>query len=93
MFHVTQLKKCHTEMADIPLRYTVPLEAIQLDSNLTYEDKPVKILEYSRQVTHSKVIKFWKVQWSHHIEEEATWEHEEYLRKDHPHLFADQPES
>ena len=28
VFHVSQLKKCHAEMADIPLRDTVPLEAI-----------------------------------------------------------------
>ena len=28
VFHVSQLKKCHTEMADIPLRDAVPLEAI-----------------------------------------------------------------
>lgn len=33
--------------AYIPLRDTVPLEAIQLDSNLTYEEKPVKILEFA----------------------------------------------
>ena len=32
-------------MADIPLRDTVPLEAIQLKEDLTYEEKPVKILE------------------------------------------------
>ena len=43
VFHVSQLKKCHAEMADIPLRDTVPLEAIQLDSDLTYEEKPVKV--------------------------------------------------
>ena len=74
VFHVSQLKKCHAEMADIPLRDTVPLEAIQLDSDLTYEEKPVKILEYASRVTRSKVIKFCKVQWSHHTEDEATWE-------------------
>ena len=34
VFHVSQLKKCHTEIVDIPLRDTVPLEAIQLDSDL-----------------------------------------------------------
>ena len=28
VFHVSQLKKCHAEMVDIPLRDTVPLEAI-----------------------------------------------------------------
>ena len=60
VFHVSQLKKCHTEMADIPLRDTVPLEAIQLDNDLTYAEKPVKILENANRVTRSKVIKFAK---------------------------------
>ena len=80
-------------MADIPLRDTVPLEAIHLDTDLTYEEKPVKILEFASWVARSKVIKFFKVQWSHHTEDEATWEWEEDLRKDHPHLFSSQPES
>ena len=93
VFHVSQLKKCYAEMADIPLRDTVPLEAIQLDSDLTYEEKPVKILEFSSHVTHSKVIMFCKVKWSHHTKEEATWEREEDLHKDHSSLFAQQPES
>ena len=93
VFHVSQLKKCHAEMADIPLRDTVPLEAIKLDRDLTYEEKPIKILEVASRVTRNKVIKFCKVQWSHHTEDEATWEREEDLRKDHPHLFSSQPES
>ena len=61
VFHVSQLKKCHAEMADIPLRDTVPLETIQLDNDLTYEEKPIKILEFASRVTCSKVIKFCKV--------------------------------
>ena len=93
VFHVSQLNKCHAEWADIPLRDTVPLEAIQLDSDLTYEEKPVKILEFASRVTRNKVIKSWEVQWSHHTEDEATWEREDDLRKDHPHLFSSQPES
>ena len=80
-------------MADILLRDTVPLEAIQLVSDLTYEEKPDKILEFTSRVTRSKVIKFCKVQWSHHTEDEATWEREEDFLKDHPHLFSSQPES
>ena len=60
VFHVSQLKKCHAEMADIPLRDTLPLEAIQLDSDLPYEEKPVKVLEFASRVTRSKVIKFCK---------------------------------
>ena len=91
VFDVSHLKKCHAEMADIPLRDTVPLETIQLKEDLTYEEKPVKILEYASRVTRSKVIKFCKVQWSHHTEDEATWEREEDLLKDHPHLFSSQP--
>ena len=87
------MKKCHTEMADIPLRDTVPLEAIQLDSDLSYEEKPFKILEYASRVTRSKVIKFCTLQWSHHTEDEATSEQEEDLLKDHPHLFFSHPES
>ena len=88
MFHVSQLRKCHTEMADIPLRDTVPLEAIQLKDDLTYEEKPIKILETAERNTRSKTIKFCNFQWSHHTEEEATWEREDSLREEHPHLFA-----
>ena len=69
------------------------LVRLGLDNDLTYEEKRVKILEFSSRVTRSKVIKFCKVQWSHHTEDEATWEREDDLRKDHPHLFSDQPES
>ena len=61
VFHVSQLKKCHAEMSDILLRDTVPLEAIQLDNDLTYEEKPVNILEFANRVTCSKAIKFCKV--------------------------------
>ena len=61
VFHVSQLKKCHAEMMDVPLRDTVPLEAIQLESDLTYEEKPVKILETSERVTRTKTIKLCKV--------------------------------
>ena len=61
VFHVSQLKKCHAEMADIPLRDTVPLEAIQLDSDLTNEEKPVRILDFASRVNRSKVIRFCKV--------------------------------
>ena len=93
VFHVSQLKKCHPEMAETPLKDTVPLEEVQLESDLTYEEKPTKIIETAERVIRTKTIKFCKVQWSHHTEEEATWEQEDDLREDHPHLFADLSES
>jgi hypothetical protein len=44
----------------------------QLESDLMYEEKPIKILETSERVTRTKTIKFCKVQWSHHTKEEVT---------------------
>jgi hypothetical protein len=49
VFHVSQLKKCHPEMAETPLRDTIPHEENQLGDDLTYEEKPIKILD-SRKV-------------------------------------------
>jgi hypothetical protein len=45
-------------------------------------------LDTLTRVTRNKVIKMCKVQWSHHGEDEATWEREEELRIDFPHLFS-----
>jgi hypothetical protein len=55
--------------------------------DLTYMEYPIKILDTLTRVTRNKVIKICKVQWSHHREDEATWEREEELRIDSPHLF------
>ena len=93
VFHVSQLKKCYPEMVDTPLRDTVPLEEVQLENDLTYKEKPVKILETAERITRTKTIRFCKVQWSHHTEEEATWEREDDIREDYPHLFASRAES
>jgi hypothetical protein len=63
VFHVSQLKKCHPEMSNTPLNDTIPLEEVKLESDLTYEEKPIKILEIVERNTHTKTIKFCKVQW------------------------------
>jgi hypothetical protein len=55
--------------------------------DLTYSERPVKILDMAERVTRNKVIKVCKVQWSHHTEDEATGEYEEELRADYPKLF------
>jgi hypothetical protein len=76
-FHVSQFKKC----LRIP-EEQLPMEELDLGGDLTYSERPVKILDTAERVTRNKVIKMCKVQWSHHIEDEATWEHEEELRTD-----------
>ena len=93
VFHVSQLKKCQPKMAETPLRDIVPLEEVQLESDLTYEDKPIKIFETAERVARTKTIKFCRVQWNHHTKEEATWENKDDLKEDQAHLFASQSES
>jgi hypothetical protein len=64
------------------------MEELDLGVDLIYSERPIKILDMAERVTHSKVIKMCKVQWSHHMEDEATWEHKEELRADYPELFS-----
>nr|AAV32204.1 putative polyprotein [Oryza sativa Japonica Group] len=88
VFHVSQLKKClrvPEEQADS--------EHIDIQEDLTYVEKPVRILDTSERRTRNKVTRFCRVQWSHHSEEEATWEREDELKAAHPHLFASSSES
>jgi hypothetical protein len=63
------------------------MEKLDLGSDLTYSERPLKILDTTEHMTRTKVIKMCKVQWSHHTEDEATWEHEEELRADYLELF------
>jgi hypothetical protein len=79
IFHVSQLKKCLKAHVDIVSPEVTPLEA-----DLSYPEHPIKILDQKDRVTRHKTIKFFKVQWSNHSEEEATWESEDFLRSRHP---------
>jgi hypothetical protein len=69
------------------------MEEPDLGGDLTYSERLIKILDTAEQVTHNKVIKMCKTQWSHHTEDEATWEHKEEFRVDHPELFLSAFES
>jgi hypothetical protein len=88
VFHVSQLKKC----LRVP-EEQIPMEDLDVNDDLSYQDYPVKILETSERVTRNKKIKMCKVQWSHHTEEEATWEREEELKAEFPSFFSDSSES
>jgi hypothetical protein len=82
VFHVSQLKKC----LRVP-EEQLPMEYLDLGGDLTYSERLIRILDTAERVTRSKIIKMYKVQWGHHTEDEATWEHEEELRADYPELF------
>ena len=82
VFHVSQLKRC----LRIPEEAIAPTN-IELQSDLTYEEKPIRVLEVMERVTRSKVIKFYKVVWNNHNEQYATWEREDYLREVYPAFY------
>jgi hypothetical protein len=79
IFHVSQLKKCLKTPVDVVLPEVIPLEA-----DLSYPEHPIKVLDQKDRVTRRKTIKFFKIQWSNHSEEEATWESEDFLHSRHP---------
>jgi hypothetical protein len=79
VFHVSQLKKCIW----LPKEVITELD-IEIEPDLSYQEHPSKILDCKERSTHTKTIKMYKIQWSNHTEQEATWETEDYLRKYYP---------
>jgi hypothetical protein len=88
VFHISQLKKC----LRVP-EEQLPLEELDVQKDLTYEEHPIKILDTAERVTRCKRIRMCRVQWSHHSEDEATWEQGDELQADFPQLFASPAES
>jgi hypothetical protein len=64
---------------DVVLPEVTPLEA-----DLFYPEHQIKVLDQKDRVTRHKTIKFFKIQWSNHSEEETTWESEDFLHSHHP---------
>jgi hypothetical protein len=79
IFHVSQLNMCLKVPVDVVLPEVTPLKA-----DLNYPKHPIKILDQKVHVTRHKTVKFFKVQWRNHSEEEAIWKSEDFLRSHHP---------
>jgi hypothetical protein len=79
VFHVSQLKKC----VRLPTEVIGEPEA-EIEPNLSYQEYPSKVLDCKERSTRAKSFKMYKIQWSNHSEEEATWETEEFLRSNLP---------
>lgn len=82
VFHVSQLKRC----LRVP-EEQAPIEAIDLQPDLQYQERPIKILDIATRQTRRTTVRFCRVQWSNHTEAEATWEREDDLKKEFPYLF------
>jgi hypothetical protein len=68
---------CFYEDAEGTLRFKYGLVVLKREALKN------KILDQKSCVMSHKTIKFLKVQWSNHMEEEATWEREDFLRSNH----------
>jgi hypothetical protein len=79
IFHVSQQKKCLKARMDVVLP-----EVTLLEADLSYPRHAIKVLDQKDCVTRHKTIKFFKIQWNNHSEEEATWECEDFLHSRHP---------
>jgi hypothetical protein len=79
VFHISQLKKC----IKVPTKI-IKTRAIEIESDLSYTEQPVQILDTKERTTRRKKIKMYKILWDHHTKEEATWETESYLQQNFP---------
>ncbi|KAK8658829.1 hypothetical protein V6N13_029048 [Hibiscus sabdariffa] len=62
-------------------------DEVELNPNLSYEEEPVQILAREVKRLRNKSVLLVKVLWRSHKTEEATWELEELMKEQYPHLF------
>ena len=79
IFHISQLKKCIRIPTEV-----IDQQEISMESDLSYSEEPLKIVDIKERCTRRKMVKMYKIQWNHHTEEEATWVTESYLNQHYP---------
>ena len=82
IFHVSMLKKYLHDPS-----YVLSYESLDVDPKLTYEERPVKILDRKDKVLRNKVVPLVKVLWLNQAVEEATLETEMDMWERYPELF------
>ena len=82
MFHFSMLWQYRSDPSHV-----VPVEEIEVRPDLTIKEEPVQILERDVKVLRKKLVPLVKVLWRNHGVEEATWEPEEAVQHQYPHLF------
>ena len=82
VFHISMLRKYISDPSHV-------LEApeIELRDDLSYEEQPVQILGREEKELRNKTISLVKVLWRNHLVKEATWEWDDQMRDQYPHLF------
>ena len=85
VFHVSMLRKYIPD-----LTHVVDWGELVVDTDGTYEEGPVRIMDSRNQVLRRKTVRLVKVLWPHRGVEEATWELEDTMRTAYPFLFEDE---
>ncbi|KAK5772889.1 hypothetical protein PVK06_049191 [Gossypium arboreum] len=83
VFHVFMLRRYRSDPSHV-----VPVEEIEVRTDLTFEEEPIQILDREVKVLRRKLVLLVKILWRNHGREEATWESEEIMRQQYPHLFG-----
>ena len=85
IFHVSMIRKYTPDPA-----YVVDWGQIEVDTDGTFEEGPVCILDSRDQVLRRKTMRLVRVLWRHCGVEESMWEHEDTMRATYPFLFRDE---
>ena len=83
VFHVSQMRK---STADESL--VLQPDEVELEDDLSYDERPVEILDRQEKITRNRRIPLVKVLWHRRGVEEATWETEASMRERYPALFG-----
>ena len=84
VFHVSMLKKYVSDLTHI-----LENQPIELNENMTCEEKPMKIVERKVQELRSRQIPLVKVLWTNHHIQYATLELENDMKEKYQDLFED----
>ena len=84
VFHVSMLRRYRSDLSHV-----IKDSEVEISENLSYVEEPVSIVDHKVKQLRKREIPMVKVIWRNHGLEEATWETEEKMRRDYPHLFRD----
>jgi hypothetical protein len=82
VFHVSFLKKYIPDA-----NHVINWNVIQVEQGGVFQVHLVRILDRKIKQLWNRAIGFVKVKWTLYGPEDATWEHEDAIRAEHPHLF------
>ena len=72
------------------LAHVVDWGEIEVDTDGTFEEGPVCIMDSRDQVLRCKTVRLVMVLWQHRGVEESTWEREDTKQATYPFLFRDE---